>query len=201
MRVGCGVFATVVLAAGANSPAWAQERRAPRIIAPELIAPPPVDPSTLNRLTPRAPLSDLAGPAPEPKIADTLYFRPVAVAAGMVEAEGRTITIAGIRIIAPDRVCDAAAGGAWPCGKQARTAFRYWLRGRALECHAGAATPEAEKAAPDTPLQCTLAGYDVGRWLVENGWALAEPDGPYQDEAEAARQTRKGIFSGGPSAL
>ncbi|EKF20140.1 hypothetical protein NA2_05101 [Nitratireductor pacificus pht-3B] len=190
------VVSALLLAGPGLLPALAQERRAPRIIAPELIAPPPVDPSMLNRLTPRAPLSDLAGPSPEPKRADTLYYRPVAIAAGLIESEGRTITIAGIRIVAPDRVCDARAGGVWPCGKQARTAFRYWLRGRAVECGAGADVTE-ENA--ETPLRCTLAGYDVGKWLVENGWALADPDGPYAEEAETARETRKGIFSGGPS--
>jgi len=181
--------------------AQAQERRQPRVIAPELVAPPPIDSTGLERAQPREPLSVLAGPAPEPKPKDTLYYRPVAIAAGMFESEGRTITIAGIRVIGADQSCDASSGGAWLCGKRARTAFRYWLRGRALECHAegGAANEAASDNESDAPMRCSLAGYDVGSWLVENGWALASPDGPYAEEAKAARNAGKGIFSGGPS--
>lgn len=192
------VFLAVALLPGIVGTAVAQERRALRVIAPELIAPPPVDPATLDRADPRAPLSPLAGPAPEPKAKarDTRYFRPVAIAAGMFESEGKTVTIAGIRVIAPDRTCDAAAGGVWPCGTQARTAFRYWLRGRAVECDPGG---DGEEAGIGKPMACSLAGYDIGKWLTENGWALAEPGGPYEEQTEAARQARKGIFGGGPT--
>ncbi|WP_299940503.1 thermonuclease family protein [uncultured Nitratireductor sp.] len=193
--------AALLTPGSAQAQAQAQERRQPRVIAPELVAPPPIDSTGLERAQPRSPLSELAGPAPEPKPQDTLYYRPVAIAAGMFESEGRTITIAGIRVIGADQSCDASSGGAWLCGKRARTAFRYWLRGRALECHAegGAANEAASDNVSDAPMRCSLAGYDVGSWLVENGWALASPDGPYAEEAKAARNAGKGIFSGGPS--
>ncbi|MFC5584731.1 thermonuclease family protein [Nitratireductor kimnyeongensis] len=178
----------------------AQEARQPRVIAPELVAPPPIDATGLRRADPRTPLSELGAPAPEPEPQDTLYYRPLAIASGVFESEGHTITIAGIRVIAPDQVCDAIDGGAWPCGKRARTAFRYWLRGRALECHAEeAAETGAEEEKDDQPMRCSLAGYDVGTWLVENGWALSQTEGPYTAEENAARDAGKGIFSGGPS--
>jgi endonuclease YncB( thermonuclease family) len=48
-------------------------------------------------------------------------------------------------------------------------------------------------------MRCSLAGYDVGTWLVENGWALSQAEGPYAEEEKAARDAGKGIFSGGPS--
>ncbi|EIM72070.1 hypothetical protein A33O_21621 [Nitratireductor aquibiodomus RA22] len=189
-----------ILASSGFSPMEAQERRQPRVIAPELVAPPPIDATGLKRADPRTPLSELGAPAPEPKPQDTLYYRPMAIAAGMFESEGRTITVDGIRIIAPDQVCDASDGGVWPCGKRARTAFRYWLRGRAVECHVeGAGEDAAAEEESDRPMRCSLAGYDVGTWLVENGWALAETGGPYAEKSRAARNAGKGIFSGGPS--
>lgn len=192
--------AAAMFASSGFGPAVAQDRRQPRIIAPELVAPPPIDATGLKRADPRIPLSELGAPAPEPKPQDTLYYRPIAIAAGMFESEGHTITVAGIRVIAPDRVCDATDGGAWPCGKRARTAFRYWLRGRAVECHVEEKTDKAAaEQAGDKPMRCSLAGYDVGTWLVENGWALSETGGPYTEAEKAARDAGKGIFSGGPS--
>ncbi|EKF44478.1 hypothetical protein NA8A_02010 [Nitratireductor indicus C115] len=186
------------LTASAQDGGGTGQARGPRVIAPELVAPLPVDPSMLERIEPRQPLSGLAGPAPEPKLRkeDALFFRPVAVAAGMFESEGRTVTIAGIRVIPPDRTCEARDGGAWPCGVQARTAFRYWLRGRAIACESG---PGGEPPDTDKPLTCSLAGYDIGKWLIENGWAMPEPGGPYEQDGENARRAGKGIFSGGPS--
>ncbi|WP_367716216.1 thermonuclease family protein [Nitratireductor sp. GISD-1A_MAKvit] len=205
-RARAGTAACMCLAAlaalGTTEDAFAQERRQPRIIAPELFAPPPVDPSGLERTEPRAPLSELGQPAPEPGPVDTLYHQPIAIAAGLLQAEGRTIRIAGIRIISPDQVCDASSGAVWPCGKRARTAFRYWLRGRAVECHAQ--DPQENNAADqvaEMTMVCRLAGRDVGAWLVENGWALADADGPYPDKEKTARIAGKGIFGGGPSGL
>lgn len=194
------MVAAVMLASLGLGSAAAQDSRQPRIIAPELVAPPPIDATGLKRAEPRTPLSELGAPAPEPKPQDTLYYRPIAIAAGMFESEGHTITVAGIRVIAPDQVCDATDGGAWPCGKRARTAFRYWLRGRAVECHIGENAEEAAAGEEsERPMRCSLAGYDVGTWLVENGWALSQAEGPYAEEEKAARDAGKGIFSGGPS--
>lgn len=179
----------------------AQEQAVPRIIAPERIAPPPVGPGPLRRAGPRPPLGPLGGPAPRERarLAADLYFRPVAIAAGRFESGGHVVTIAGIRVIDAERQCEGGDGGIWACGLRARTAFRYWLRGRAVDCG-----PRRQAAAngddePAVTLSCTLVGQDVGRWLTLNGWALAEPGGPYEAEGEAARAARRGIFGDGPA--
>lgn len=166
--------------------------RAPRAIAPDIIAVPPVDPDTLERTEPRTPLSGI-GQARPPGAPDApLLFRPVATAAGRIEAGGREIVIAGIRIIEPEQRCDAP-DGTWPCGMRARTAFRSWLRGRAVEC-ARPGEGEPEQAAR----RCSLGGRDIGAWLVAQGWALAEDGGAYEEEEQAAREGRKGIFGTPP---
>ena len=164
-------------------------------IDPELAAPPANEERPLERIAPRAPLSELSLAAPpKPKAAKDLtgepLFRPVAEAAGVIEVKGQSITVSGIEVVAPDEICTDGAGKSWPCGVRARTAFRNFLRGRALTC-----------AAPDeagTP-RCLVGGQDIGEWLVENGWARAAAGGPYEDAGKKAKAARKGIFGSAPN--
>jgi endonuclease YncB( thermonuclease family) len=77
---------------------------------------------------------------------------------------------------------------------RARTAFRLWLRGRALVCQ----LPDEEHEV--TRARCRLAKQDAGAWLVANGWAFAAPDGPYVQAEEKARAEKMGIFGAPPDA-
>jgi endonuclease YncB( thermonuclease family) len=183
--------------------------RSIRQIAPEIVAPPAVDPGQLEREPPREPLSDLgtagtpqrrtparlggrAGPDQHGK---SHLFRPVAAAAGRLESDGLTIVIAGIDILEPDATC-RSANGDWPCGMAARTAFRSFLRGRALECD----LPDGEL--PERmATACRLGKQDLGAWLVVNGWAKVSSAGPYAQEQAEAVENRRGIFGGGPDPL
>lgn len=164
-----------------------------RKIAEDLIAPPPLDPSGIERVEPRPPLSEL-GLAPRPKTPlpedwrETLLFRPVATSSAVFEAMGRTVAISGTVNIGPDRTC-AFDNTAWPCGQRARAAFNAWLRGRALKCFL---PPDADRFAIAAP--CTLGKQDVGAWLVSNGWAMAAPTGIYGKAEAVARDARMGIF-------
>ncbi|HEU4985497.1 MAG TPA: thermonuclease family protein [Rhizobiaceae bacterium] len=151
----------------------------------------PIDPTTLERVEPRAPLSSIAKAKEPEKPEITRLFRPIATAAGRVEVQGHEIVIAGIEVVDVARECDGP-GGAWPCGMRARTAFRSFLRGRALDCK----LPEEEGEDP-VAASCTLADQDVGEWLVANGWALAADAGPYVDIARTARDQKRGIFGDG----
>jgi hypothetical protein len=164
-----------------------------RKIAEDLIAPPPLDPSGIERVEPRPPLSEL-GLAPRPKTPlpqdwrETLLFRPVAISSAVFEAMGRTVAISGTVDIGPDRTC-AFDNTAWPCGQRARAAFNAWLRGRALKCFL---PPDADRFAVAAP--CALGKQDVGAWLVSNGWAMAAPTGIYGKAEMAARNAWMGIF-------
>ncbi|TIU67223.1 MAG: thermonuclease family protein, partial [Mesorhizobium sp.] len=78
-----------------------------RAIDPEVVAPPPLQPEELERVEPRAPLSDLAlAKPPKLKMPDdwngTKLFQPVAPAAGMIEAKGYSVAISGIDIVRQD---------------------------------------------------------------------------------------------------
>lgn len=154
----------------------------------------------LERMEPRAPLSGMAAPAPPPPPdPDSLPRRwrmvhqPVATAAGILEAAGMTLVLPGIDVVAVGEMCVSPAGRSWPCGMAARTAFRAYLRSRALNCR----LPEA-RLENAIPAECLLQGEDPARWLVSRGWARAKPDGPFSAEAQAAEQARLGIFGQPP---
>lgn len=167
-----------------------------RLVAPAVVAPPELAADELQREPPREPLSQLSlalPPKPEMKNdwAGTSFFRPVATQSAVFESMGRTIALSGVRSVPLDENCDHE-GVSWQCGVRARTAFRLWLRGRALVCQ----LPDGEK--PVTSARCRLAKQDAGSWLVANGWALAEPDGPYVQAEEKARAEGMGIFGAPP---
>lgn len=169
---------------------------APRAVAPSIIAIPPVDPGSLQRVEPRPPLSTIAPAAPPKKPPPKpLLFQPVAEAAGVIVAGGRTITISGVGVVADGETCARPQGGEWPCGRAARTAFRSFLRGRAATCD----FPEGE--VPDTlSTTCRVGHRDIGAWLVENGWARAD-GGEYEELAKAAKDAGRGIYGKGPASL
>ncbi|MER9330865.1 thermonuclease family protein [Mesorhizobium sp. M0152] len=169
-----------------------------RAIDPETIAPPDLPSEELQRVEPREPLSKLAlAMPPKPKMPDdwngTKLFQPVASAAGLIEAKGYSVAVSGIDVVRQDETC-TVDGKSWPCGVRARTAFRAFLRGRAVAC-----TVPPEGGRDLIGAECRIGKQDIGQWLVENGWARAAKGGPYVDAGEKARSARKGIFGPAPN--
>lgn len=173
-----------------------------RTIDPEEVAPPPLAPEELERVEPRPPLSDLAlaGPAKPRRrraVVDdwggTKLFQPVASAAGLIQANGYSVAVSGIDIVKEDETC-SDDGKSWACGVRARTAFRSFLRGRAVACKM---PPEADREL--IAVECRIGKLDVGQWLVENGWARATAGGPYVEVGDKARTEKKGIFGAAPN--
>lgn len=172
-----------------------------RAIDPDVVAPPDLPAEVLERVEPRAPLSDLAlaGPPkpPKSKMPDggdgTKLFQPIATAAGLIKAKDYSIAVSGIEIVKESETC-SDEGKPWDCGVRARTAFRAFLRGRTLVC---AVPPQGGQAA--IAAKCWVGNKDVGEWLAENGWARAAQGGPYVEAGEKARAAKKGIFGAAPN--
>ena len=180
-------------------PAPQRSPAASRQVAPDIVAPSGLEADELQWAAPREPLSQLSlALPPKPKMPDdwkgTTLFRPVATASAVFESMGYRVAIAGTESVAPDETC-ISQGVSWPCGVRARTAFRLWLRGRALIC---AVPPEADRAILAAP--CRLGKQDAGAWLVSNGWARAAPGGPYGKAEETAKKAGMGIFGPPPGA-
>ncbi len=171
-----------------------------RTVDSEAIASSPAQTDGLERIEPRAPLSDLAlaGPLKLPKTTmpgdwkGTKLFQPVASAAGLIEAKGYAIAVSGIDVVGQDETC-AEGDKSWACGMRARTAFRAFLRGRAVVC---SVPPEGGR--DRIAAECRVGNQDVGQWLVENGWARAAAAGPYVEAGDKARTEKKGIFGEAP---
>lgn len=166
--------------------------------------------SDLERLPPRAPLGQSASkasakpssqgadakssaaPAEPGERKETLLYQPIAEAAGVLDAAGYRVTLAGVDPVGKDKSCPRSGGGTWPCGLVARTAFRAWLRGRAVTCD----LPPAKGAVTTS---CKLGDNDPALWLAENGWARSD-DPRYSDAAEKAKEAKRGMFGDPPKA-
>ena len=168
---------------------------AARVIAPAVVAPPALDPSELKWAEPRAPLSELAqARPPKPKPPGNTVFRPLAMELALVQTtSGGHVEIAGTVSLPAEETCDFE-GTIWACGLRARTAFRMWLRGRALDCDV-----PPDPSGLTVISACRLGKQDAGAWLVSNGWARAELGGPYAELEERARSAHKGIFGPPPN--
>lgn len=168
-----------------------------RPVAPEVVAPPPVEQRTLQRIDAREPLSPMGrahAPSEGPP-KETVLHRPLVIEAGAFSSLGYRVALAGLRPTPADEVC-VTDGVSWPCGVHARTAFRNWLRGRALACVVPPAPPAEVLVTP-----CRLGKVDAGGWLVAQGWARPDPaDERYVVQANAAREAGRGIHGPAPAA-
>ncbi|MGF6172878.1 thermonuclease family protein [Ensifer sp. 4252] len=143
----------------------------------------------LERIEPRTPLSDTNTEKPK---APTILQRPLALAAGLIRFDKMTLQLDGIEPEAAERTCESG-GKSWPCGMVARTAFRNFLRARAVSCDiAGDGTGETVTA------HCTVGGQDPAAWLVANGWAMPLPGSPLEEQADAARKAKLGFYGDDP---
>lgn len=161
-----------------------------RPASPDLITIPVLSPQELERIEPPKDVQ-VAQPGPSEQ-KPTLLHRPVATSSGEFTSKDITVRLAGIVPVGPDEECEAD-GRKWPCGIHARTAFRNWLRGRALSCVLPAESSGTVVAG------CQLGKQNPAEWLVAQGWAHAEAGGPYAELEEEAKKQKRGIFGPAPS--
>jgi len=164
-----------------------------RIVQPAFIAPPKESVAQpLERVAPRPALS---AAVKKEMPSSVILQRPVAIAAGLVQAGDRTVQLKDIEPERTEKIC-ANGGGNWPCGMVARTAFRNFLRGRALACE-----EVEEKADGTSTAMCTVGGENAAAWLVANGWAMPLAGSTLESQAEAARTARRGFYGNDPRDL
>jgi endonuclease YncB( thermonuclease family) len=149
---------------------------APQPDAPIALAP-PVPASA-------APPSDGAGAQ--------LLARPVVLDTATILIRRGKVRLEGIEAASLSRKCGEDGPRGWLCGVEARTRFRSWLRARSISCNVpkgfGNDTQEVEA-------RCDLGGTDIGKWLVENGFAEASPGGPYAEAQAKAKAAKLGIWA------
>ena len=188
------VAPTAAVAPAPVEPAAGKAARV-RPVAPDVVAQPQVQADELQRVEPRDALSRFAQPLPKPPPRNLgRVYRPYVDAAGRVAGSGVVVTLAGIEVTPADRTCTDAQGREWPCGMRARSAFRSFVRGRALACDL---PPELTEK--NYTVACTLGGRDVGAWLVGQGWALPGPGSDrYEKLASEAREAGRRMYGAAP---
>jgi endonuclease YncB( thermonuclease family) len=177
------------------APAQPVEENNARDVGGGAVPTPDLMDAPLERIAPvpvQKPLEVFGPPMPPlSKEEPYLLFQPIAENAGTLVAEGRTITLTGVLPVEFSRTCLNANGAEWPCGKNARTAFRALVRGRAISC----LLPDQQKTAIET--ECRIGKENLGEWLVEQGWAEAKPGSDFESLGEAAKLMGKGIYGQG----
>jgi endonuclease YncB( thermonuclease family) len=163
----------------------------------------PVAPGTvLERIEPVAPPAEVEEPAPRNTLSSDaqkrwrVVFNSVITAAGVFDLNGMSIVLPGIDVVTADEKCTTIDGRSWPCGMAARSAFRAYVRNRALNCHLPLSRPDKAIVA-----ECLLSGADPAEWLVAQGWARASPGSAYEGLGKTARETTRGIFGSPPTGV
>lgn len=126
----------------------------------------------------------------------TLAPRPPPIVGHAEAVDGDTLRLGRQRIRltgldAPElrQSCVDAAGAEWPCGAAARDFVVQQLQSGELSC-----SPSGRDIYRRTLASCSIGGADLGRAIVEAGWAVAEL--PYAGEEGDARAARRGIWTG-----
>jgi endonuclease YncB( thermonuclease family) len=137
-----------------------------------------------------------------------LVIGVVALAAAFLQPQGKPVTgrpdvvdgdtlrfgslrVRLLAIDAPelDQSCTDANGTEWACGVKARAFVVGLVRNRTATC-ARAGRDRYGRALA----KCEVDGTDIGRAIVEAGWAVAEAD--YAAFAAGARIAKRGIWEG-----
>lgn len=166
----------------------AEPRREVRAIEPDVFGSPAfADTGDLERVAPRAPLSQAAQRA-KPKV--VLLHRPASLSAGVISfGRDQRVRLTDIVETPSDRICPSAHGTSWPCGAMARTQQRLFLRNRSLNCETSSSAWEGE-----IRTRCWVGLQDVSSWLAKYGWAEAEAGSAIAVLTEEARAARRGLF-------
>ncbi len=132
-------------------------------------------------------------PSATPEGKDSVeLLRPTVENAGVLSFGKRRLQIVGVIATPADKSC-GSEGREWPCGMMAKTALRLFLRNRTIDCDLPSdAWQDMARTA------CRLGQQDIGTWLVENGWAEAQPGSPLAAAGQKAKQAKKGIHGEDP---
>ncbi len=109
-----------------------------------------------------------------------------------IEVHGQRIRLRGIDAPESRQLC-RLDGKPWQCGKDAANALADKIARRSVTC---------EDLGRDRYKRivgrCTVAGEDLEKWMVANGWALAyrRYSEDYVDEEADAQAARRGIWAG-----
>lgn len=135
----------------------------------------------------------ITGSSQRPSELDSEFVGTARVVDGdTVSMRERRLRLAGIDAPEKDQTC-TRGGKTWNCGEQSSAALAAWIGGGILTCLSNGIDKYRRPV-----VRCTVRGFDVAAWSVENGWSVAGPIGPpdYKSQEAQARSLRLGLWSG-----
>ena len=150
-------------------------------------------PTTLPRSTPSSKSAERADLKPDPRTSLEPYTfgPPFEIDDGLTFGPEKAVRtrLSGLTGPRRDAVCRDQDDRLWACGLQARAALNNLIAKRQVRC-----TPTAPSDSV-VPARCVTDGGDLGRHLVELGYARSEVD--YPTEMDKARAAKAGMWNGG----
>jgi endonuclease YncB( thermonuclease family) len=103
------------------------------------------------------------------------------------------IRLEGIDAPETDQICLNAKGNHWTCGIEARDRLEAHIGARVVGCSSNSTDVYQRSLAT-----CSLAGENLNKWMVQEGWALAyvKYSSAYQPAEEDARVNQRGLWQG-----
>jgi endonuclease YncB( thermonuclease family) len=124
----------------------------------------------------------------------TIGGRAKVVDGDSIEINGARIRIWGIDAPEYNQRCDDAEHQSYPCGQMALNHMRRLVAGALVIC-----TEVDHDRYGREVASCSARGVDLGEAMVRSGWAInykRYSDGRYDDQEEAARADKIGIWQG-----
>lgn len=188
------VFAVAVLAVAYGLLVVARPPAAPpaalTTVAP---LPPPVSASPPRTIAAAPKSAERADPTPDPRASLEPYTfgPPFQIDDGLTFGPDRAVRTRLSGLIGPgrDAVCRDKDDRLWACGLQARAALNNLIAKRQVRC-----TPTGPSDSV-VPARCVADDVDLGRRLVELGYARSQVD--YTAEMDRARAANAGMWNGG----
>jgi endonuclease YncB( thermonuclease family) len=111
-----------------------------------------------------------------------------------LEIHGNRIRLWGVDAPETDQVCRGSDNEQYQCGSEAANGLDAFIARRPVSCD-----PISLDHFGRTVATCSVAGIDLGMWLVQNGFALDWPDysmGKYGADQHAAEEAGRGVWRG-----
>jgi endonuclease YncB( thermonuclease family) len=126
--------------------------------------------------------------------AETIAGRASVIDGDTIDIHGERIRILDIDAPESRQTCQDQSGANWHCGQKAALALSDWIGRRPVTCESDELDQYKRHLA-----RCTVAGQDLGEWMVDQGWAVPYRDckcGVVRDAANRAKASKLGIWSG-----